>query len=75
MMTGPKPAGVKGTKDMSKREAWVVAPILAIIVVVGIYPKPLLDVISPAVTRTMHQVGSTDPAPTYVVPAAEGASK
>jgi NADH-quinone oxidoreductase subunit M len=75
MMTGPKPAGIKGTKDMSKREAWVVAPILAIIVVVGIYPKPLLDVISPAVTRTMHQVGSTDPAPTYVVPAAEGASK
>ncbi len=53
----------------------MVAPILAILVVLGLFPKPVLDVISPAVTRTMHQVGVTDPKPTNPVPAAEGTSK
>jgi NADH-quinone oxidoreductase subunit M len=77
MMTGPRPEGafVDRTPDMQRREAWVVAPILAILVVLGLFPKPVLDVISPAVTRTMHQVGVTDPRPTNPVPAAEGTSK
>jgi NADH-quinone oxidoreductase subunit M len=81
MMTGPRPEGafVDHTPDMQRREAWVVAPVLAILVVLGLFPKPVLDVISPAVTRTMHQVGVTDPAPTHRVPTsavpAEGTSK
>jgi NADH-quinone oxidoreductase subunit M len=75
MMTGPKPEALEGTPDMQRREAWVVAPVVAILIVLGLFPKPVLDVISPAVARTMHQVGVTDPKPTQVVPAAEGASK
>jgi NADH-quinone oxidoreductase subunit M len=77
MMTGPKPEGafVDQTPDMQRREAWVVAPIIAILVVLGLFPKPVLDVISPAVSRTMQQVGVTDPAPTNPIPAAEGSSK
>jgi NADH-quinone oxidoreductase subunit M len=47
-----------------------VGPILAIIIGLGVYPKVLLDVINPAVERTMIQIGQHDPAP--VVPA-EGA--
>ena len=46
-----------------------------ITIVFGIFPKPVLDVISPAVSRTMQQVGVTDPAPTNPIPAAEGSSK
>jgi NADH-quinone oxidoreductase subunit M len=75
MMTGPKPEALDDTPDMQRREAWVVAPLLAVIVFLGLFPKPVLDVISPAVTRTMHQVGVTDPKPTHPVPAAEGTSK
>jgi NADH-quinone oxidoreductase subunit M len=77
MMTGPRPEGafVDHTPDMQRREAWVAAPIIAILVVLGFFPKPVLDVISPAVSRTMQQVGVTDPTPTHAVPAAEGTSK
>ena len=75
MMTGPKPEALEETPDMQRREAWVVAPILAIIVFLGLFPGPVLNVISPAVTRTMHQVGVTDPKPEHPVPAAEGTSK
>jgi NADH-quinone oxidoreductase subunit M len=34
-----------------------------LLVVFGFYPKPLLDVINPAVAATLHDVGRTDPAP------------
>jgi NADH-quinone oxidoreductase subunit M len=66
-MHGPAVEAVKGFRDLTTREAWVVAPVLAIIIALGFYPKPLLDVINPAVHRTMKQVGVTDPKP--VVPA------
>jgi NADH-quinone oxidoreductase subunit M len=39
------------------------APILAIIVVLGFYPKPVLDVITPSVKHTMSRVEMRDPAP------------
>jgi NADH-quinone oxidoreductase subunit M len=66
-MTGEPTESTKGFRDLDVREAWVVAPLVAIIIALGFFPKPLLDVINPAVDRTMHQVGVTDPEP--VVPA------
>jgi NADH-quinone oxidoreductase subunit M len=75
MMTGPKPEALEETPDLQRREAWVIAPVLAVIVFLGLFPRPVLDVISPAVTRTMHQVGVSDPKPNHPVPAAEGTSK
>ena len=44
--------------------------------VLGIYPKPVLDVINPAVTNTLSTIGEHDPAP-IVVPTstAEGQHK
>jgi len=73
MFTGPAQEYAKGWKDLGAREAWVVAPLLAVIVALGFFPKPILDVINPAVGRTMQQVHQTDPAPTVAgVPAAEG---
>jgi NADH-quinone oxidoreductase subunit M len=59
--------------DLTSREAWVVAPLIAVIIALGFFPKPLLDVINPAVDRTMQQVGATDPEP--AVPAAERAAE
>ena len=33
-----------------------VAPLIALIIFLGFYPKPVLDVINPAVTHTLHDV-------------------
>jgi NADH-quinone oxidoreductase subunit M len=50
-------------QDLSWRERIVVAPLIVLLLVFGFYPKPLLDVINPAVAATMHDVGKSDPAP------------
>ncbi len=63
MMHGPVKAGNEGFADLSAREIAVMAPVLAIIVVLGFYPKPVLDVITPAVDVTMTSIGERDPAP------------
>ena len=52
-MTGSTAEGVSGFKDLSAREAWAVGPLLALIIVFGLYPQPLLDAIEPAVERTV----------------------
>jgi NADH-quinone oxidoreductase subunit M len=72
-MTGEPTEHTARLKDLDVREVWVVAPLLAVIIALGFYPKPLLDVINPAVQRTMHQVGVTDPEP--VTPAAGTAAE
>jgi NADH-quinone oxidoreductase subunit M len=41
-----------------------IAPIIAVIVVLGFYPSPLLNVINPAASNVISQMGFTDPAPT-----------
>jgi NADH-quinone oxidoreductase subunit M len=53
-------------RDISLREKVVVAPLVALLIFFGFYPKPLTDVINPAVQATMQDVGTTDPAPTAV---------
>ncbi|KKK07148.1 NADH-quinone oxidoreductase subunit M [Micromonospora sp. HK10] len=50
-------------RDLTLREKVVVAPLIALIVLLGFYPKPVTDVINPAVKATMQDVGRTDPAP------------
>jgi len=53
-------------RDITLREKFVVAPLIALIVLLGFYPKPVIDVINPAVQATLADVGKTDPAPTAV---------
>ncbi len=67
MFTGPVREYAGGWKDASAREVWVVAPLVVVILFLGVYPKPVLDVINPAISTTMQQVGVTDPAPTVAV--------
>jgi NADH-quinone oxidoreductase subunit M len=57
--------------DLNRREAWVIAPVLGLVVALGIYPKPVLDVITPSVTRTVQQTGNTDPKPSIPVSACQ----
>lgn len=54
-------------KDITLREKVVVAPLILLIVLLGFYPKPVTDVINPAVEATMQDVGVQDPGPTAVV--------
>jgi NADH-quinone oxidoreductase subunit M len=57
---------VRKFRDANPREVLAVAPLLALIIFLGVYPKPVLDVINPAVKATLHNVGhDTDPAPKY----------
>jgi NADH-quinone oxidoreductase subunit M len=52
-------------RDVNAREVFAVAPLLALIVFLGVYPKPILDVINPAVKDTLSNVHQTDPTPKY----------
>ena len=65
-MQGPLSAAHEKMKDLSLREVLAVAPLIALMIFLGFYPKPLTDVITPSVQRTLHDVGVTDPAPTSV---------
>ncbi len=49
--------------DLSLRERVVIAPVLALIVALGVYPKPVLDRVAPTVDQLLDRVGATDPAP------------
>jgi NADH-quinone oxidoreductase subunit M len=73
-MQGPLrlPAGTVAEKvrDLHLRESLAIAPLLALMIFLGFYPRPLVDVIAPAVEQTMADVGQTDPAPTAGVRAA-----
>jgi NADH-quinone oxidoreductase subunit M len=69
-MTGPVVEEVKDMPDLRARELWAVGPLIALVVALGVYPKPVLDIINPAVHQTMVQVHSTDPVPPHPVNAA-----
>lgn len=51
-------------RDITAREVAVVAPLIALILLLGFYPKPVIDVINPAVRATLTTIGTSDPAPT-----------
>jgi NADH-quinone oxidoreductase subunit M len=46
--------------DLDRRELAVVSPLVALIIVFGVYPQPLLNLIEPAVAATMSDVGAGD---------------
>jgi len=64
-MTGPVRAEVAAMPDLKARELWAVGPLIALIVVLGVYPKPVLDIINPAVHATLVGTHSTDPVPAH----------
>jgi NADH-quinone oxidoreductase subunit M len=64
-MNGPVREEVAGMKDLKVREVLAVAPLVVLIIGVGVYPKPVLDIINPAVRVTMAQIHETDPVPAH----------
>ena len=71
-MNGPVAESVSGMPDLKARELLAVVPLVALIIGLGVYPKPVLDVINPAVQSTMSQVHSTDPVPAHPAAAQKG---
>ncbi|MCW2568966.1 MAG: proton-translocating NADH-quinone oxidoreductase, chain [Mycobacterium sp.] len=66
-MQGPlNPAIPPKLPDLTRREAWAIGPVLALVLALGVYPKPVLDVITPAVQATMQDAGASDPTPTAI---------
>ena len=65
---GPVRDQVAGMKDLKPRELLAVAPLVVLIIGVGVYPKPVLDIINPAVRVTMAQVHEVDPQPAHPAP-------
>ncbi|GFG68734.1 NADH-quinone oxidoreductase subunit M [Mycolicibacter senuensis] len=63
VMTGPVTAGNERIRDLVPRELVVVAPLIALLLFLGFYPKPVLDIINPGVAHTLTTIGETDPAP------------
>ncbi|GAA1849266.1 NADH-quinone oxidoreductase subunit M [Actinomadura bangladeshensis] len=74
-MGGPTVPAVEGMKDLSAREKWVIAPIIAIIVAMGFFPQPVLHVINPSVNHTLARVDQHDPAPDITGNVAENGAR
>ncbi|MBL1113709.1 NADH-quinone oxidoreductase subunit M [Streptomyces sp. 110] len=66
-MTGPVKAEVRSMPDLRVRELVVVAPLIALLIFLGVYPKPLADIVNPAVDHTMSVVDKKDPKPDHPV--------
>lgn len=60
-MTGPLKPGCEGVTDVTGREVLSIAPLVALIIALGVFPAPALNVINPAVDQTLVAVGVQDP--------------
>ncbi|MGS0688844.1 complex I subunit 4 family protein [Nakamurella sp. GG22] len=54
--------------DLTAREIAVVTPLVLLILLLGVYPQPVLDVINPTAERTMVDAGYTNPPPAIDAP-------
>jgi NADH-quinone oxidoreductase subunit M len=61
---GPTTPGNENLSDLTLREKVAIAPVIAVIVLLGFYPSPLLKIINPATQTVISQQGFSDPAPT-----------
>jgi NADH-quinone oxidoreductase subunit M len=63
-MTGPvAPAVAERVTEVTARERLAIAPLVVLILVLGVYPKPVLSLIEPSTTLLQTSVGVSDPAP------------
>ena len=62
---GPTTAGNENLADLNIREKIAIAPVIAVIVFLGFYPAPALNIINPAAAQVLSQIGFTDPEPTH----------
>ena len=55
--------GNENLTDLNLREKLAIAPLIAILIILGFFPKPLLGAINTATAHVMAQSGVTDPLP------------
>ena len=64
-MTGEPSEEVRNTVgELTTREKVGIAPVIAIILVLGFFPQIVLNIVNPTIDRVMILVGATDPLPT-----------
>jgi len=59
---GPTTPGNESLPDLKVRERIAIAPVIALIIAMGFYPKPVLDLINPTAEKIVTTAGFTDPA-------------
>jgi NADH:ubiquinone oxidoreductase subunit 4 (subunit M) len=47
---------LKKLTDLNAREIWIFAPLVILTIALGVYPKPVLDVLHPSVQKLQEQV-------------------
>ena len=60
---GPTTAGNENLPDLNRREIAAITPVIALIIALGFYPKPALEIINPAAQVTITKAGYSDPQP------------
>lgn len=70
-MTGPENDEVRGMPDLNVRELAALAPVIFLLVFLGFYAKPALDVINPTTDQIMQDIGMTDPQPAVATQGAQ----
>jgi NADH-quinone oxidoreductase subunit M len=58
---GPITSGNENLKDLNLREKIAISPVVLIIVFMGFYPKPVLDLINPTSEKIVVNAGFSDP--------------
>jgi NADH-quinone oxidoreductase subunit M len=64
---GPTTPGNENLPDLNSREKFAIAPVMAVIIALGFYPAPLLNVINPVAAQVIESQGFTDPVPSESV--------
>ena len=62
-------------KDLDRREILILAPVVALIILMGVYPQPFLSLVKPSVDLTLKRVFAIQGMPTAVNNTAGGETK
>ena len=61
ILHGPTTPGNENLTDLNIREKIAIAPVILVIVIMGFYPKPVLDLINPTSEQVVINAGFSDP--------------
>jgi len=61
ILHGPTTPGNENLTDLNLREKIAIAPVILVIVIMGFYPKPVLDLINPTSEQVVTNAGFSDP--------------
>jgi NADH-quinone oxidoreductase subunit M len=61
ILHGPTTPGNENLTDLNLREKIAIAPVILVIVLMGFYPKPVLDLINPTSEQVVTNAGFNDP--------------